>query len=91
MPMYDLKVIVEYNYEVEAENEAQAEEQGWHKETRLNGAADFFHRRVCKNHADRGASRRSSVLVSGIKLAGDALGVYRRTEELRGYVVQTLK
>jgi len=24
-------------------------------------------------------------------LAGDALGVYRRTEELRGYVVQTLK
>jgi hypothetical protein len=29
MPMYDVKVIVEYMYEVEAENEAQAEEQGW--------------------------------------------------------------
>lgn len=32
MPMYDVKVIVEYNYEVEAENEAEAEEQGWHFE-----------------------------------------------------------
>ena len=32
MPMYDIKVIVEYMYEVEAENEAQAEEQGWHYE-----------------------------------------------------------
>ena len=29
MPMYDVKVIVEYMYEVEAENEKQAEEQGW--------------------------------------------------------------
>lgn len=29
MPMYDVKVIVEYNYEVEADNEEQAEEQGW--------------------------------------------------------------
>jgi hypothetical protein len=32
MPMYDLKVIVEYNYEVEADNEEQAEELGWHYE-----------------------------------------------------------
>jgi hypothetical protein len=29
MPMYDVKVVVEYMYEVEAENEKQAEEQGW--------------------------------------------------------------
>ena len=29
MPMYDVKVIVEYMYEVEADNEAAAEEQGW--------------------------------------------------------------
>lgn len=29
MPTYDVKVIVEYNYEVEAENQAEAEEQGW--------------------------------------------------------------
>jgi hypothetical protein len=32
MPMYDLKVIVEYNYEVEAENEAEAKKQGWNYE-----------------------------------------------------------
>ena len=32
MPMYDIKVIVEYMYEVEAENETEAEEQGWHYE-----------------------------------------------------------
>lgn len=32
MPMYDIKVIVEYNYEVEAENETEAEELGWHYE-----------------------------------------------------------
>jgi hypothetical protein len=32
MPMYDIKVIVEYNYEVEAENDQQAEEQGWYYE-----------------------------------------------------------
>jgi hypothetical protein len=32
MPMYDIKVVVEYMYEVEAENEAEAEEQGWHYE-----------------------------------------------------------
>ena len=30
--MYDIKVIVEYMYEVEAENETEAEEQGWHYE-----------------------------------------------------------
>ena len=32
MPMYDVKVIVEYMYEVEADNEAEAVEQGWHYE-----------------------------------------------------------
>ncbi len=32
MPIYDVKVVVEYMYEVEAENEAEAEEQGWHYE-----------------------------------------------------------
>lgn len=32
MPMYDLKVTVEYFYEVEADNEEQAEELGWHYE-----------------------------------------------------------
>ena len=29
MPTYDVKVIVEYNYEVEADSDKQAEEQGW--------------------------------------------------------------
>ena len=32
MPTYDIKVTVEYNYEVEADNEVQAEELGWHYE-----------------------------------------------------------
>jgi hypothetical protein len=32
MPTYDIKVIVEYNYEVEAENETEAEDLGWHYE-----------------------------------------------------------
>jgi len=32
MPTYDVKVIVEYNYEVEADNDQEAEEQGWHYE-----------------------------------------------------------
>lgn len=32
MPTYDVKVVVEYMYEVEADNEEQAEEQGWHYE-----------------------------------------------------------
>ena len=27
--MYDIKVIVEYQYEVEADSEKEAEEQGW--------------------------------------------------------------
>ena len=29
MPTFDIKVIVEYNYEVEAETFKEAEEQGW--------------------------------------------------------------
>ena len=29
MPTYDVKVIVEYNYEVEANSDQEAEEQGW--------------------------------------------------------------
>lgn len=32
MPTYDIKVIVEYNYEVEAETLEEAEEQGWEYE-----------------------------------------------------------
>ena len=32
MPTYDVKVIVEYNYEVEADTPEEAEEQGWHYE-----------------------------------------------------------
>jgi hypothetical protein len=32
MPMYDLKVIVEYNYEVEADNAEEAEKLGWEYE-----------------------------------------------------------
>ena len=32
MPTYDIKVIVEYNYEVEADNDKDAEEQGWYYE-----------------------------------------------------------
>ena len=32
MPKFDLKVTVDYHYEVEAENEAEAEELGWHYE-----------------------------------------------------------
>ncbi len=32
MATYDIKVIVEYNYEVEADNEQEAEELGWHYE-----------------------------------------------------------
>ena len=28
MPIYDVKVVVEYMYEVEADNEVEAEEQG---------------------------------------------------------------
>lgn len=32
MPTFDVKVIVEYNYEVEAETPEEAEEQGWEYE-----------------------------------------------------------
>jgi hypothetical protein len=32
MPTYDVKVIVEYNYEVEADSDKEAEELGWHYE-----------------------------------------------------------
>lgn len=32
MPIFDIKVRVDYFYEVEAENEAEAIEQGWHYE-----------------------------------------------------------
>jgi hypothetical protein len=32
MPTFDIKVVVEYFYEVEAENETEAEELGWHYE-----------------------------------------------------------
>ncbi len=32
MPTYDIKVLVEYNYEVEADNDKDAEEQGWYYE-----------------------------------------------------------
>lgn len=32
MPVYDVKVIVEYNYEVEADNEQEAEMLGWEYE-----------------------------------------------------------
>ena len=32
MPTFDVKVIVEYNYEVEADTPEEAEEQGWHYE-----------------------------------------------------------
>ena len=32
MPTYDVKVIVEYNYEVEAETDEEAEQMGWEYE-----------------------------------------------------------
>jgi hypothetical protein len=32
MPTYDVKVVVEYFYEVEADTPEEAEEQGWHYE-----------------------------------------------------------
>jgi hypothetical protein len=32
LPKFDIKVTVDYHYEVEAENEAEAEELGWHYE-----------------------------------------------------------
>lgn len=32
MPLYNLKVVVTYEYEVEADNEEQAEQMGWEYE-----------------------------------------------------------
>ena len=32
MPTFDIKTVVEYFYEVEAKNEQEAEELGWHYE-----------------------------------------------------------
>ena len=32
MATYDVKVVVEYNYEIEAENESEAIDQGWQYE-----------------------------------------------------------
>lgn len=32
MPTYDVKVVVEYYYEVEADNETEAEKKGWEYE-----------------------------------------------------------
>ena len=32
MPTFDIKVVVEYFYEVEAKDEKEAEELGWHYE-----------------------------------------------------------
>ena len=32
MPKYDVRVLVEFNYEVEADNIAEAEQQGWNWE-----------------------------------------------------------
>jgi hypothetical protein len=32
MPTYDIKVIVEYNYEVEADNAEEADKMGWEYE-----------------------------------------------------------
>ena len=36
MPTYNVKVVVEYEYEVEADNEKLAEEQGWNYEDYSN-------------------------------------------------------
>jgi hypothetical protein len=38
MPTYDVKVIVEFNYEVEADNAEEAEKQGWMYEDYLYSA-----------------------------------------------------
>ncbi len=38
MPIYDVKVVVEFFYEVEAENEEEAEKLGWHYEDHLYSA-----------------------------------------------------
>jgi hypothetical protein len=38
MPTYDIKVIVEYNYEVEADSPEEAEQEGWNYEEYPYGA-----------------------------------------------------
>jgi hypothetical protein len=38
MPTYDVKVVVEYFYEVEADNAEQAEQMGWEYEDYSYGA-----------------------------------------------------
>ena len=41
MPYYDVKVIVEYEYQVEAEDEAQAEKEGWNYEEYAHHASVY--------------------------------------------------
>lgn len=38
MPTYNVKVVVEYEYEVEADNEEKAEKMGWEYEDYANWA-----------------------------------------------------
>ena len=38
MPTYQIKVRVDYTYEVEANSQAEAEEQGWHYDDYSFGA-----------------------------------------------------
>ena len=38
MALYDVKVLVEFNYEVEADSEEEAEKQGWIYEDHLYSA-----------------------------------------------------
>jgi hypothetical protein len=51
MPTYDVKVIVEYMYEVEAENEQEAEEQGWQYED-YRGFADVYSIDITQTSSD---------------------------------------
>jgi hypothetical protein len=57
MPMYDIKVIVEYEYEVEAENAERAEEMGWLYEDHAY-AADVYSIDV----EEQGKSKKSEVI-----------------------------
>jgi hypothetical protein len=41
MPNYNVKVIVEYEYEVEADNEEQAEKMGWEYEDYANWSSVY--------------------------------------------------
>jgi len=41
MPYFDVKVIVEYEYQVEAEDEAQAEKEGWNYEEYAHHASVY--------------------------------------------------